>query len=53
MKTFDYPGVWEYEVVEPFGAWYSNRLLESDGIVTQDEAQTWLRDTTLNFSSLP
>lgn len=44
----DYPGVWEYEVVEPFGAWYGDRLLEG-GIFTTDEARTWLRDATLAF----
>ena len=47
--TGDYPGVWEYEVVEPFGVWYAEQLIENENVVTEDEAQTWLRDATFAF----
>jgi len=27
--TGDYPGVWEYEVVDSFGVWYGERLIDT------------------------
>jgi hypothetical protein len=40
----DYPGVYDYEVSYPFGAWYANQLLELTHVPTRAEGCTKLRE---------
>lgn len=48
--TKDYPGVWEYEVVDYFGTWYGDRLIESGHIgPTPDQVRLHLINATWKF----
>lgn len=46
----DYPGVWEYEVVDCFGHWYGNRLIETDHMQpTPQQVRVHLLNATQAF----
>lgn len=48
--TDDYPGVWEYEVIDCFGAWYGKRLVETDHQQpTSQQCRVYLLNETQAF----
>lgn len=47
----DFPGVYEYEVVESFGFWFANKVMQSPtgDAPAKEECKTWLIDETIFF----
>jgi hypothetical protein len=46
--TGDSPGVWEYEIAEPFGDWYALQLLNNNG-VDEELVRSYLVGMTFQF----
>lgn len=45
----EFPGVFEYEVTEPFGAWIGQYILTHNCFPLTQEAKRWVVDTAWNF----
>lgn len=51
--TGEYPGVWEYEVIDPFGSWYAKRLIATDHQQpTPQQVRVYLLNETQAFFTL-
>lgn len=46
--TGDFPGVWEYEVVDCFGTWYGNKLIRGEHI-DPDQVRIYIINETWAF----